>query len=241
MLPVIVMPTYNEAENIEKMVRQLVDMDCGLSVLVVDDGSPDGTGDIADRLAEEFQQVSVEHREGKQGLGTAYKHGFSVALDRGADCVFEMDADFSHNPIYLPQFLSAIEKHDVVIGSRYCKGGGTKDWSMFRKFISRGGALYTRVCTGIKVKDPTAGFRCYRADVLRKIDFDRISASGYGFQVEMAYVCTIMGFDIFELPIMFQDRTEGESKMSGNIVTEAMKLVGGLRRKYRDITKDKSA
>lgn len=236
MKPVIVLPTYNESENIEKMVRTLMAMDLDLNVLVVDDNSPDGTGEIADRLAGEFPEVSVEHRAGKQGLGTAYKRGFEIALGMGADCVFEMDTDFSHDPAYLPAFLEAIKEHDVVIGSRYCKGGGTKDWSLARKIISRGGSLYTRLCTGMKVKDPTAGFRCYRSDVLRRIDFDRISASGYGFQVEMAYVCTILGFDIHELPILFKDRTEGESKMSGGIVAEAMKLVVGLRFKYRDVT-----
>jgi dolichol-phosphate mannosyltransferase len=135
--------------------------------------------------------------------------------------------------------LEATGEHDVVIGSRYCPGGGTEDWGMVRRFISKGGGMYTRMCTGMKIKDPTAGFRCYRSDVLRKIDFDRISASGYGFQVEMSYVCTVMGFDICELPIIFTDRTEGESKMSKAIIFEAMRLVGGLKRKYSDITQSR--
>jgi dolichol-phosphate mannosyltransferase len=241
MLPVIVMPTYNESENIEKMVRQLMGMDIGLEVLVVDDNSPDGTGEIVDRLAGEFGAVHVEHRAGKQGLGTAYKHGFKVALSMGADRIFEMDADFSHNPKYLPQMLEAVEEHEVVIGSRYCDGGGTEDWGLIRRIISKGGGVYTRLCTGMKIMDPTAGYRCYRAEVIRAIDFDRISASGYGFQVEMAYVCTIMGFDIVELPIVFADRTEGESKMSKGIIFEAMRLVGGLKRKYRDISESRSS
>lgn len=238
MQPVIVMPTYNEIENIENMVRQLFGMDLGLSMLIVDDNSPDGTGDIADRLAAEFPQLRVSHREGKLGLGTAYTHGFKIAVDEmGADCVFEMDADFSHNPKYIPDFLEAIRKHDIVIGSRYVDGGGTEDWGWTRKLISRGGSLYARTLTGMKIKDTTAGFRCFRTEVLRQIDFSRIDASGYGFQVEMSYVCTIMGFDIYELPIVFADRRVGESKMSKGIVLEAMRLVGGLKRKYSDITK----
>jgi dolichol-phosphate mannosyltransferase len=237
MLPVIVMPTYNECENIESMVRQLFGLDVGLSMIIVDDNSPDGTGDIADRLAQEFPQLKVEHRAGKQGLGTAYKHGFKVALDMGADYIFEMDADFSHNPKYIPEFLEAIKQHHIVLGSRYVEGGGTENWGWSRKLISRGGSFYARLFTGMKIKDTTGGFRCFRSDVLRQIDFSRISASGYGFQVELSYVCTIMGFDIYELPIIFTDRRVGESKMSKAIVFEAMRLVSGLKRKYRDISK----
>ena len=219
-------------------MREILGLGCGVSVLVVDDNSPDGTGEIAERLAEEFPEVHVEHRPGKQGLGTAYKHGFQVALERlGASCVFEMDADFSHDPRYIPQFLAAIEDHDVVIGSRYVAGGGTENWSMLREFISRGGCMYSRIVTGVKVKDSTAGFRCYRSEVLRAIDFSRIHAQGYAFQVEMAYVCELMGYKIFELPIVFTDRRVGQSKMGGHIVWEAMWLVAGLRRKYRDLRK----
>lgn len=235
MLPVIVMPTYNEIENIESIVREILALDCGVNLLIVDDNSPDGTGQTADRLAAEFEEVRVEHRAAKQGLGTAYKHGFEVALGMGADYIFEMDADFSHDPSYIQRMLCAIEEHDVVIGSRYTEGGGTRNWSILRKFISRGGSFYTRLMTGIKVHDTTSGFRCHRRKVLEKIDFSRISASGYGFQVEMAYVCTIMGFDVYELPIIFTDRRVGESKMSKSIVWEAMWMVGGLRRKYRDL------
>jgi len=236
MFPVIVIPTYNESENLERLVRQILGMDCGVSLLVIDDNSPDGTGEIADRLAEEFEEVHVEHREGKQGLGTAYRHGFKVALEMDADCVFEMDADFSHDPRYIPQFLSAISEHDVVIGSRYIQGGGIENWGLIREFISRGGSLYARLFTGLTVSDATSGFRCYRSEVLRAIDFSRIAASGYAFQVEMAYVCKILGFDVFELPIVFTDRQVGQSKMSKSIVWEAIWLVGGLKRKYRDIT-----
>lgn len=237
MLPVIVMPTYNERENIEKMARTLMGLDLGLSLLVVDDNSPDGTGEIVDRLAEEFENIHVEHRAGKQGLGTAYKHGFKVALGMGADYIIEMDADFSHKPRYLADMLAAAPDHDVVIGSRYVEGGGTENWGLSRKIISRGGSIYTRLFTGVKMRDTTSGFRCHKADVIRKIDFSRISATGFGFQVELSYVCTILGFDIFEIPIIFADRCEGESKMSKDIVFEAMRLVAGLRRKYRDITR----
>ena len=238
MRPFIVMPTYNEKENIERIVTEILDLGCGVTVLIVDDNSPDGTGDIADRLAAEREgSVFVEHREGKQGLGSAYRHGFGVALDRDADCVFEMDADFSHDPGYIPEFLEAIKEHDVVIGSRYVPGGGTENWGIVRQFISRGGCLYARLLTGLKVKDSTSGFRCYRRKVLESIDFSRISASGYAFQVEMAFICTLMGYDVWELPIIFTDRTEGQSKMDSSIVWEAMWLVGGLRRKYRDIAR----
>lgn len=237
MLPVIVIPTYNEKENIERITRQLVGLGAGVSVLIVDDNSPDGTGEIADRLAEEIGEVSVLHRECKEGLGCAYRHGFEVALDMGADYVFQMDADFSHDPKYVPMMLEAIKTHDVVIGSRYVPGGGTENWGVARKVISRGGGVYTRLMTGMKIMDPTAGFRCYRADVLRAIDFSRISASGYGFQVELSYVFTIMGLDVYELPIVFVDRAEGTSKMSKNIVWEALWLVAGLRHKYRDVTR----
>lgn len=235
MLPVIVMPTYNESENLESIVKEILGLDCGVSILIVDDNSPDGTGEIADRLAEESKEVHARHREGKLGLGSAYRYGFKEALDLGADCVFEMDADFSHDPRYIPQFLSAISEHDVVIGSRYVEGGGTENWGLLRELISRGGSAYARLLTGFKIKDGTSGFRCYRSKVLEQIDFDRISATGYAFQVEMAYVCTIMGFDVFELPIVFTDRRVGQSKMSKGIVWEAIWLVGGLRGKYKDL------
>ncbi|MFH1149701.1 MAG: polyprenol monophosphomannose synthase [Actinomycetota bacterium] len=235
MLPVIVMPTYNEIENIEKIAREILALDCGAQLLIVDDNSPDGTGEAADRLASESEMVHVEHRAAKQGLGTAYKHGFQVALGMGADYIFEMDADFSHDPRYVPQMLSAIEQHDIVIGSRYVEGGGTRNWSIIRKFISRGASAYTRLLTRVKVHDTTSGFRCYRRDVLERIDFSRVSASGYGFQVEMTYVCEVMGFDIFELPIIFTDRRVGQSKMSKDIMWEAMWMVAGLKKKYGDL------
>jgi len=237
MQPVIVIPTYNEKENIEDIVGEILALECGVSVLIVDDNSPDGTGEIVDRLAAERPEVHVRHREGKQGLGSAYRYGFKEALAMGADCVFEMDADFSHDPRYIPQFLSAINEHDLVIGSRYVEGGGTENWGLGRELISRGGSAYARLMTGLKVKDTTAGFRCYRKEVLEAVDFSRISASGYAFQVEMTYVCTIMGFDVYELPIVFTDRRVGQSKMSKSIVWEAVLIVAGLRKKYRDIAK----
>lgn len=235
MKPVIIIPTYNEKENLQNIVTDILALDSGVSLLIVDDNSPDGTGRIADRLAAEHSEVHVRHREGKQGLGSAYRFGFKEALALGATCVFEMDADFSHDPRYIPQFLSAIADHDVVIGSRYVDGGGTENWSFIREIISRGGNLYTRIFTGMKVRDATSGFRCHRSEVLRAIDLSRMTASGFSFQIEMAYVCTRLGFDVFELPIVFTDRQVGQSKMGKNIVFEAMRIVAGLRRKYQDL------
>jgi dolichol-phosphate mannosyltransferase len=235
MLPVIVIPTYNECENIEGLVRDILNLECGVSILIVDDNSPDGTGEIADRLSEELQDVYVRHRPGKQGLGTAYRYGFAEALDMGATCIFEMDADYSHDPRYIPQFLSAIGDHDVVIGSRYTEGGGIENWGFLRAMISRGGNFYAKMCTGLNVRDATSGYRCFRSEVLRAVDLSRITAAGYGFQIEMAYVCETMGFDVFEIPIVFTDRCVGQSKMSGHIIWEATWAVGGLKRKYRDL------
>lgn len=235
MLPVIVIPTYNESENIERLVREILGLAGGVSLLIVDDNSPDGTGEIADRLASEFPRVHARHREGKLGLGTAYVYGFGEALEMGAGCVFEMDADFSHDTRYIPQFLAAITDHDVVIGSRYVEGGGVENWGLLRELISRGGSAYAKLLTGIGVKDTTSGYRCYRREVLEKIDFGRIGASGYAFQVEMAYVCTLHGFRVYELPIVFTDRRVGQSKMSKAIIWEAVILVAGLRWKYRDL------
>lgn len=235
MLPVIIIPTYNEKENIEGIVQDILNLECGVSILIVDDNSPDGTGEIADRLSEKVPEVHVRHRPGKQGLGSAYRFGFTEALDMGATCIFEMDADYSHDPRYIPQFLSAIGDHDVVIGSRYVEGGGIENWGLARELISRGGNFYARLCTGLKLNDATSGYRCYRSEVLKAIDIPRVNASGYGFQVELAYVCITMGFDVFELPIVFTDRRVGESKMSKNIVWEAMWMVAGLKRKYRDL------
>ena len=238
MLPVIVMPTYNERENIEKMVREILVLDCGISVMIIDDNSPDGTGDIADSLAREFPgAVHVRHRPGKEGLGPAYRYGFSEALALGADVILQMDADFSHDPSYLPRFLAEIGDHDIIIGSRYVEGGGTRNWSTVRKLISRGGSAYARLCTGMKIKDTTSGFRCYKRAALESIDFDRLSAAGYAFQVELSYVSTLKGFDIMELPIIFTDRQAGQSKMGFGIVSEAMVMVALLRWRYRDLRK----
>ena len=237
MLSVIIIPTYNESENIEGIVRDILNLECGVSILIVDDNSPDGTGEIADRLSREFPEVHARHRPGKQGLGTAYRYGFSEALDMGATCIFQMDADYSHDPRYIPQFVSAIDDHDVVIGSRYVEGGGIENWGLLREMISRGGNFYARMCTGLKMNDMTSGYRCYSRDVLKAVDLSRISATGYGFQVEMSYVCAALGFDIFELPIVFTDRRVGQSKMSGRIVWEATWVVAGLKRKYRDLNK----
>lgn len=238
MKSVIAIPTYNERENIETIVRAIMALDCGLYVIVVDDNSPDGTGEIAEMLADEFPgMVSVLHRERKEGLGPAYVHAFRVALADGADYVFEMDADYSHDPKYLPAMMEAATRYDVVIGSRYVPGGGTVNWGVIRRFISKGGSAYARLFTGMKIRDCTAGFRCYSRKVLESIDFSRVSAAGYGFQVEMTYICTLKRFSIVEVPIVFADRVHGKSKMNKSIVFEAMVLVAGFRRKYRDLRK----
>lgn len=231
----IVIPTYNESENIERLVRLVLGMETGVRLLIVDDGSPDGTGEIADRLAGEFEEVEVLHRKEKMGLGSAYLDGFSRALDAGMDVVMEMDADFSHDPRYIPMFLSSINEHDLVIGSRYVPGGGIQNWSIWRELVSMGGNLYARTLTGMQVKDATSGYRCFRREVLEAIDFSRIEASGYAFQVEMAYVAWRMGFDVFEIPIIFTDRRVGQSKMSRRIIWEGITVVARLKKKYRDL------
>jgi len=235
MQPFIVIPTYNESENLEGIVEEVLGLECGVSLLIVDDNSPDGTGEIADRLADKYPEVQVRHRESKQGLGSAYRYGFTEALAMGADCVFEMDADFSHDPRYIPQFLTAVLDHEVIIGSRYIKGGGVENWGLARELISRGGNIYTRLCTGLKIRDATSGYRCYSSEVLRALDFSRITATGYAFQVEIAYVCTRLGFDIYEIPIVFTDRRVGQSKMSKSIVAEAVRVVARLKKKYHDL------
>lgn len=218
------LPTYNEAENLGQIAPAILRF--GYRLLIIDDGSPDGTGEIADRLADGHESVSVLHRAEKQGLGPAYAAGFDLALDRGADIIIEMDADFSHDPSDLPRLVAAIEDGaDVAIGSRYVPGGDTPDWPLIRRFISKGGNLYARTMLGIPVRDATAGFRAYRSDALRKLPYGRAKASGYGFQVEMAWRAHQEGLVITEVPITFRDRTRGTSKMGTRIVLEAMGLV----------------
>jgi dolichol-phosphate mannosyltransferase len=222
---IVVMPTYNEAENLSVVVPLLLGLPVeGLEVIVVDDNSPDGTGQLADRLAERYPgQVHVIHRDGKLGLGTAYVAGFQSALARGADYIIEMDADLSHSPSYIPQFLEAIQDCDVVVGSRYAPGARlAEEWGLSRRLLSWGGNLYTRLILGLKVQDTTGGFKCFRREVLEGIDLPRIRSDGYAFQIEMAYLCQKHGFRVREVPIRFEERARGRSKMSPKIILEAM-------------------
>jgi len=231
---VIVLPTYNERENLRHALARIREVaeggDIQLHTLIVDDSSPDGTGELADQLATEVPDVSVLHRGGKEGLGKAYVAGFRQALAMGAEHIFEMDADLSHDASYLPHFLRLIDHGaDLVLGSRYVKGGGVENWGLGRKIISRGGCLYAQTILGLPYHDLTGGFKCFRRRVLETIDLDDIDTAGYGFQIEMTYRAHKLGFKIAELPIIFVDRKVGESKMSNDIVLEAMKNVWKLR------------
>ncbi len=233
-MDVVILPTYNEAENLRHAVARIREVADGhgirLHTLVVDDASPDGTGQIADDLAAEVPDVSVLHRAGKEGLGKAYIAGFRHALDMGAERVFEMDADLSHDASYLPHFLRLIDQGaDLVLGSRYVKGGGVENWSLPRKVISRGGCFYAQVILGLPFHDLTGGFKCFRRHVLETVDLDAIDTKGYGFQIEMTYRVHQLGFRVVELPIVFVDRKVGESKMTNDIVVEAMTNVWKLR------------
>jgi dolichol-phosphate mannosyltransferase len=225
----VIIPTYNERENIPQLLPQVL-AHSWLSVLVVDDGSPDGTGDIVATAMQDEPRIHLLRRAGKQGLGTAYLAGFRYGLERGAEYLFEMDADFSHDPRYLPDLQRAAETaYDLVIGSRYVAGGGTTDWGLVRQFISRGGNLYARLILGVPVIDMTGGFRCYRSRALRAIDLDKVRSNGYSFQIEMAYRVHRAGLRIGEIPIIFPDRRVGASKMSKSIVREALINVVKLR------------
>jgi dolichol-phosphate mannosyltransferase len=226
----ICLPTYNERENVESMVRALGGLGLdGLEVLVIDDSSPDGTGEIADRLAGELPWMHVLHREQKEGLGRAYLAGFRRALELDADLVFEMDCDFSHDPADVPRLVQAAESADLVLGSRYVRGGGTRNWGPVRRFISRGGSLYAQALLQLGIRDLTGGFKCYRRVVLETIDLDAISSLGYAFQIETTYRALRTGFRVVEVPITFADREVGGSKMSKAIVLEAIWKVPVLR------------
>ena len=225
----VIIPTYNERENLPRLVAQVLAVAADLRILVVDDGSPDGTGAIAERLARETGRVQVLHRAGKLGLGSAYRDGFAHALSHGYDYVVEMDADFSHRPEDLPGLLAAARTADVAIGSRNVPGGRTENWSRLRTLISRGGSLYARLILGLPVKDCTSGFKCFRREALAALDLGAVRSNGFGFQVEMNYLCHRAGFRLVEVPIVFPDRTAGASKMSGRIVVEALGLVWQLR------------
>ena len=228
----VIIPTYNEKENIEKIIRKVMSLDGHFHILIVDDGSPDGTADIVRSLQQEFSaQLHMVGRTGKLGLGTAYIFGFKWALEKGYEFIFEMDADFSHNPDDLLRLYDACANQgaDLAVGSRYVSGGKLVNWPLNRKLISKGGAFYTKLITWMPVNDPTAGFICYRKAVLQKIPLDNVQFVGYAFQVEMKYRAWKLGFKIKEVPITFIDRTEGTSKMSSNIVKEAMLGVWKMR------------
>jgi len=229
MKPLIVLPTYNEIENLERLVVAVLATG-DFHLLIIDDNSPDGTGQLAEQLRNRYpDRIDVLHRTGKLGLGTAYITGFNYALQRDYDLVIEMDSDFSHDPGYLPTMLKAAEHADVVVGSRYVRGGGTRNWSLVRQIVSRGGSLYTRLVLGLQLSDLTSGFICYRRDVLSALDLESIRANGYSFQIEMKWRCHQHGYRITEIPIIFPDREAGQSKMSGRIVLEALWVVWRLR------------
>ena len=233
----LLLPTYNEAENIEKIVRaalpELARATPDHHILIVDDGSPDGTGEIADRLADEFEPVEVLHRTAKEGLGRAYLAGFERALASGADLVLEMDADFSHDPRDLPRLIEAARDADLVLGSRYVPGGGVTDWGFFRKLLSRGGSWYSRMVLRVPVRDLTGGFKCFRRETLEGIDYLNTHADGYGFQIELTYRTIRAGYRVEEVPIVFRDRQEGTSKMTAKIAVEAVWKVPALRARSR--------
>lgn len=227
----IIFPTYNERENIEKIVHAVLPLDPRIHVLIVDDNSPDGTGKIADRLAAELDKVNVLHRQSKEGLGKAYIAAFRWALERDYDYIFEMDADFSHSPRYIKDFLDSIEENDLVLGSRYISGVNVINWPMARLLLSYYANAYTRIVTGMPIRDATGGFKCFRREVLEEIDLDQVKASGYSFQIEMTMRAWKKGFRIKEIPIVFEDRVAGVSKMSKEVMREAIWMVWLLRLK----------
>jgi dolichol-phosphate mannosyltransferase len=221
---VLCLPTYNEQENLEPMISALGDvLDTERDrVVVIDDASPDGTGEIADRLAAQHAWVSVLHREHKEGIGPAYIAGFRRALAEGAELVLEMDCDFSHRPADVPRLIAASDDADLVLGSRYAPGGGTENWGLVRRFVSRGGCLYAQILLGMRVRDLTGGFKCFRREALEAIDLDALSAHGYAFQIETTYRVRRAGLRVREVPITFVERRAGASKMTGSIVAEAI-------------------
>jgi dolichol-phosphate mannosyltransferase len=226
----VIVPTYNEAKNLPQIVPAILRQDPRIEILVVDDNSPDGTGDLADRMATAKPRVHVLHRLAKEGLGRAYLSGFRWALDQGFEAIFEMDADFSHDPAFLPDFLKALEAGaDVVLGSRYATGVNVINWPISRLLLSLGANLYARVVTGLPLTDSTGGFKCFRREVLEAIPLDRVRSNGYAFQIEMSFRAWKRGFHLVEIPIIFHDRVEGQSKMSKRIVREAIWMVWWLR------------
>lgn len=236
---IVVIPTYNEKENVSAILHSIFDLQQDFHVIVIDDGSPDGTAQIVKDLQLKFPgQLFIEERRGKQGLGTAYIHGFKWAIARGYLYVFEMDADFSHNPNDLPRLYDACKNGgaDVAIGSRYVKGGGVVNWPSDRKALSKGGSLYTRMITWMPIKDPTAGFMCYKKEVLETINLDQIVFVGYAFQIEMKFAAWKLHFKLKEVPIIFQDRTQGTSKMNKGIIKEG--VLGVLKLRWLSLFKN---
>ncbi|MCC6442734.1 MAG: polyprenol monophosphomannose synthase [Armatimonadetes bacterium] len=231
---IVVVPTYNERENLTVLCQEVLKLDMSIDMLVVDDNSPDGTGRIADQLASEHPQIHVMHRKGKEGLGRAYVAGFRWALDEGYALVAQMDADLSHDPRYLPELIRAAEKGDVAIGSRYTRGGRVRNWPLKRLVLSYGGNLYVRAIAGIPLRDCTAGYRCYRREVLEAIGLESVLSNGYSFQIEMAYRSHRLGFGLVEVPIIFTERRAGQSKLSQGIFWESLWLPWRLKaRKIR--------
>jgi dolichol-phosphate mannosyltransferase len=229
MKTLVIIPTYNEKENIGKIIPLVLEQDPDIEVLVVDDNSPDGTGKIVEEMIATNRRVKLIQRVKKSGLGTAYLAGFQYALENSYDYIFEMDSDFSHDPAYIPYFLSAIREADLVLGSRYIKGVNVVNWPITRLLLSYYANVYARWVTGLPVKDSTGGFKCFKKEVLEKIGLDRIHSNGYAFQIEMSFRAWKKGFKIKEIPIIFVDRREGESKMSKKIVREAIWMVWKLR------------
>jgi dolichol-phosphate mannosyltransferase len=235
----IVMPTYNERENLPRMVQRLLSLPVKVDLLVVDDNSPDGTGKLADELAARHPEVHVLHRQEKNGLGRAYIAGFKWALARHYEFVFEMDGDFSHNPDDVPAFLEAAENADLVLGSRYVNGIRIINWPLHRLMLSKGAAAYVKIITGMPITDPTGGYKCFRRSALQALNLDEVQSNGYSFQIELTHKLWRQGYRVAEVPIIFTERVQGHSKMSGHIVTEALRMVwkllfqNGCRRKPR--------
>lgn len=228
-----IVPTYNERDNLPLLAPAILAQGASIELLIIDDASPDGTGRVADALAEADHRIHVLHRAGKQGVATAYLAGFRYAIDHAFDAVCQVDADFSHNPADLPRLLAALEDADVAIGSRWTRGGGAVNWPLSRQLLSRGGSLYARAMLGVPIHDLTAGFTCYRRTALERLDLTTTRATGYGFQLEMKYACARAGLRMVEVPIIFADRVRGQSKMSQRILVEALLLVPRLRYRTR--------
>jgi dolichol-phosphate mannosyltransferase len=225
----VIIPTYNERENIGGITREILSSSHEVEVLIVDDNSPDGTGKLADDMAKATHRVHAMHRAGKLGLGSAYIEGFKYALANGYDYVMEMDADYSHDPKEIPNFLEAAKKSDVVVGSRYIGGVRILNWPIKRLMLSYGASLYTRLITGLNLIDCTSGFKCFRREVLEALDLDRVHSDGYSFQIEMSFLCQKKGFILKEIPIVFTDRMQGHSKMNKGIIAEALLVVWILK------------